>query len=205
MPAERVLHRQQRVADGGEAALDQLAVGVGQAAQVGDQHEQRLVVLGEQVVPRRRRGVGDLAQRRVGAQARVDGDRLGGGGPLDLEGAQLVEDHLDLVGDARQPPGLAGEDQVLLLLGLEQQQVQELLLPPQQCRQVLVVHVSTALPSCPSASRRAASRRRPGGCFVDLPSAPRRGASSRSDKSTAQVDKEMCRRAVPSGPGSAEK
>jgi hypothetical protein len=105
------------------------------------------VVLAEQVVPRRGRGLGDLAQRGVRADAELDGDGLGGCGPLHLEGAQLVEDDLDLVGDARQPARLAGEDEVLLLLGLEQQQVQELLLPPQQRRQVLVVHVSTALPS----------------------------------------------------------
>ena len=103
-----------------------------------------------------------------------DGDRLGGRGALHLEGAQLVEDHLDLVGDARQPAGLAREDQVLLLLGLEQQQVQELLLPPQQRRQVLVVHVSTALPSSRSVDPRAGRSRCSGGSSSTLPSAPRR-------------------------------
>src|SRR5687768_3733280 len=51
-------HLQQGIADRGKTALDELAIGVGEAAQVGHEDEQRLVVLGEQVVPRRRRGVG---------------------------------------------------------------------------------------------------------------------------------------------------
>src|SRR5215210_4004357 len=44
------------------------------------------------------------------------------------------------VAAARQPARLGREDVVLLPLRLEQQQVQKLLLPPQQRRQVLVVH-----------------------------------------------------------------
>src|SRR3954447_6720800 len=74
------------------------------------------------------------------------GQRLGGGSALHLEVAQLVEDDLDLVRDPGQPAGLAREDQVLLLLGLEQQQVQQLLLAPEQRRHVLVVHVLHRLP-----------------------------------------------------------
>src|SRR3954447_9041003 len=173
----RRLHRQQRVPDGGEPALDQPAVGVGQAAQVGDEHEQRLVVLAEQVVPRRGGRLGDLPERRVGTESELHGNGLGRPGSLDLEGAELVEDDLDLVGDPRQPPGLARKDQVLLLLGLEQQQVQELLLPPQQRRQVLVVHVSTALPSsrragrpCPlRICRRSSHRHVAGGAQAEAP------------------------------------
>src|SRR5439155_25320294 len=85
-------------------------------------------------------------------------------GALHLEGAQLVEDDLDLVRDPRQPPGLAGEDEVLLLLRLEQQEVQQLLLPPEQRRQVLVVHVRTAFPWGPAEQSVAAPWAFPSSC-----------------------------------------
>ena len=128
------------------------------------------------------------AQRGVGPEAQPAGEGLGGRGPLHLEGAQLVEHHLDLVGDARQPAGLAREDQVLLLLGLEQEQVQQLLLPPEQRRQVLVVHVPTALPS----PRR--TRPFPGRRIVRRPAIGTvGGASSRSGELGPQGGEEMCR------------
>src|SRR6185312_5242190 len=146
------------------------------------QDQQRLVVLGEQVVPRRRRLLGELPQRRVRAEPELHRQRLGGGGALDLQRAQLVEDDLDLVRDAGQPARLARQDQVLLLLGLEQQQVEQLLLAPEQRRQVLVVHALHRLPLI--ALSTGASARRP------------RASSRNPDTNgwTVHGSEEICRR-----------
>ena len=133
--------------------------------------------------------------------AQACGEHLGRGGALHLEGAQLVEHDLDLVRDARQPARLAGEDQVLLLLGLEQEQVEQLLLPPQQRRQVLVVHVPTALPSSAPSSAVAARCGFSSSCHRHR----RRGRSSRNARVRPRGGKDFCRRRCDGVPQPAEK
>jgi hypothetical protein len=118
----------------------QLAVAVGELGDLGGQLHERVPVRLEQVVPGGGGVRGERLQRRPGLEAQLERDGVGLDGAAELGVADLVQDGLDLPGGVREPARASAGEHELLLLELEQQQLEQTALGPQDVGQLAQGH-----------------------------------------------------------------
>ncbi len=136
----------QHVADGLLAPDQQLPVGLHQGGDLVGERQERLPVLDQDALPRRRGRLGQLPEAGAGREPEVDGDPAHLDGPLELGLADLLEDHLHFAGGAGQPTGAPGGQHELLLVELEQQQLEQMALSPQNGGNLSQTHAVLLVP-----------------------------------------------------------